>query len=212
MSKKTSFKSLLSKTASNPQVNLQGVRAQRDKFQQLKSGEPPAKVARTAAPPPKSAAPPSRGAAAAPPPSAPPPSRANELAPPTAEPSASSTSFMPAGMFAGRRLGFVFKAGERGLGYYRDGDAPHVPASDAEPDAQDAASPADADAAAAAARGSGSALPQGFFDNPQLDPANRGKEVAQTVKDMHVHMHICSACMHACSAHLYARMHRWPRP
>ena len=76
---------------------------------------------------------------------------------------------MPAGMFAGARPGIVFKAGERGLGYFRDGDAPQGPASDAEPDVSEAASPAD-DAAPSAARASGSALPQGFFDNPQLDP------------------------------------------
>ena len=68
---------------------------------------------------------------------------------------------MPAGKFAGARPGFVFKAGERGLGY-RDGDAPQGPASDAEPDVAEAASPAD-DAAPSAARASGSALPQGFF-------------------------------------------------
>ena len=107
-------------------------------------------------------------------------------------------------MFAGRRLGFVFKAGERGLGYYRDGDAPHVPASDAEPDAHEATSPDDAATATAAARGSGSALPQGFFDNPQLDPANRGKEVTRTVKDMHVHIHIYSARMHAARTYTHA--------
>ena len=70
---------------------------------------------------------------------------------------------MPAGKFAGARPGFVFKAGERGLGY-RDGDAPQGPASDAEPDVAEAASPAD-DAAPSAARASGSALPQGFFVN-----------------------------------------------
>ena len=58
-------------------------------------------------------------------------------------------------------LGRAVHVGERGLGY-RDGDAPQGPASDAEPDVAEAASPAD-DAAPSAARASGSALPQGFF-------------------------------------------------
>jgi hypothetical protein len=83
-------------------------------------------------------------------------------------------------MFAGVRPGCVFKHGELGLGYYRDGltgatsTAPVALASVAA--AHEATDADDADGA------NTGALPSGFFDNPQLDPANRNKEVALTKK------------------------------
>ena len=83
-------------------------------------------------------------------------------------------------MFAGFRPGFVFKHGELGLGYYRDGlagatsTAPVALASVAA--AHEATDADDKDGA------NTGALPSGFFDNPQLDPANRNKEVALTKK------------------------------
>ena len=152
MSKKTSFKQLLSKTGSDPTVSLQNVRAQREKLQQLKAPTgaiaPAAKAAREHARP-----------AAAAPPSAPPPTSVS-----------TSTTFMPAGMFAGKRPGYVFKAGPDGVGYYRDEMQP-APLE-----------PADAAADDAEGEASTSALPSNFFDNPQNDPANRGKQVAKTQK------------------------------
>uniref|UniRef100_A0A7S2C849 ZNF380 coiled-coil domain-containing protein n=1 Tax=Haptolina brevifila TaxID=156173 RepID=A0A7S2C849_9EUKA len=186
MSKKTSFKTLLSKTASNPQISLQGVRAQRERLQQLKSGgEPPSKVARTTAATAKSAAPPAARPA--------PPMAAAAAAPPAAQPAAPSvahtatSSFMPAGMFAGPRPGFVFKAGPMGLGYYRDGQGGAADSGGAaERSAPETLPPEGNGAADEGAQGSGSsgdsALPRGFFDNPQLDPANRHKDVAKTQK------------------------------
>ena len=186
MSGKTSFKKLLAKSGSNPTVSISNVRAQKERVQQLKtagggsgggsgSDGPPSKVARTSAAPVR-----------------PPPTAVMPVAAPTAPAApppvatATAASFMPAGMFAGRRPGFIFQLGELGLGYYRDSTAPPPPSSAAaaEPTASTAApiaaatSAADADAEPAAA----GALPSGFFDNPQLDPANKSKEVAPTKK------------------------------
>ena len=36
------------------------------------------------------------------------------------------TDFMPSERFAGARSGFVFRSGERGTGYYRDGSSSHT--------------------------------------------------------------------------------------
>ena len=177
---KTSFRKLLSQTGSNPTHSIKNVHAQRERVEQLKTGgaaaaassEPPCKVARTSehpAPPPSLVAPP-------PPPQPAPAFRPASQATTTAAPS----SFVPAGMFAGFRPGFVFKHGELGLGYYRDGlagatsTAPVALASVAA--AHEATDADDKDGA------NTGALPSGFFDNPQLDPANRNKEVALTKK------------------------------
>ena len=177
---KTSFRKLLSQTGSNPTLSIKNVHAQRERVEQLKAGGgaaaassgPPCKVARTSehpAPPPSLVAPP------------PPPQPATAFRPaPQATTTASPSSFVPAGMFAGVRPGFVFKHGELGLGYYRDGltgatsTAPVALASVAA--AHEATDADDADGA------NTGALPSGFFDNPQLDPANRNKEVALTKK------------------------------
>ena len=161
MPPKTSFKALLGKAGSNPTVSLTKVRAQREQLQQLRqpAGAPPAKVARTTA----------EAARPAPPQPA-------ALPQPAASSSSASAAFMPAGMFAGARPGYVFKAGDSGLGYYRDGAAP-LPI---EPrvDADEAGASGEGASGAAA-----SALPQNFFDNPQQDPANKGKAVASTHKE-----------------------------
>ena len=179
MSKKTSFKNLLKTSGSNPSINLQSVRAQREKLNQIKQPEPPAKKAKVE--------PPRAAAAAAPP-------RAFVPATVAAAPSAPARdkTFEPAGMFAGRRPGWVFKAGPLGLGYYVDGDGPPPMAQASgsggglvdygDDDDDDAAAASGSGGGAAAAAASTSALPGGFFDNPQLDPANKGKEVAKTSK------------------------------
>ena len=160
MPPKTSFKALLGKAGANPTVNLAAVRAQREHLQGIRKAsakeEPLAKVARAAMPPPAV-------------PSAP---RMPEAGAAAAAAAARTTDFIASAVFAGKRAGFVFKAGERGVGYYRDALAPSAP--DVAPD-----EPGDPSEEGAAPDGP---LPQNFFDNPQQDPANRGREVASTRK------------------------------
>ena len=106
-------------------------------------------------------------------------------------------------MFAGRRPGWVFKMGDHGLGYYRDassapaiaaGTAPAQPRSgglvaygsddndDDDDDDDAAAGNAAADGSSGAAAAASAALPSNFFDNPQADSRNKGREVAKTQK------------------------------
>lgn len=91
--------------------------------------------------------------------------------------------FVPTQAFAGPRAGYVFKHGERGVGYYRDGTSPAVPGTTAAAVAAavppPAAPPSAPVAAAAPPTQPGSALPSDFFDNPQEDPSNRGRSDAQ---------------------------------
>ena len=157
MAPKTSFKQLLTKSGSNPTVNLQNVRAQREKLQQLKqpAGAPSAKAER-----------PASGATSSSRPTA-------SVAPPAAA-SSSSSSFVPAATFAGARPGFAFKAGPQGVGYYREGEE--------ESEAVTTFTGGDEPMGEGEDGGESSALPRGFFDNPQNDPANKGKEVARTQK------------------------------
>ena len=182
---KTSFKNLLKSSGSNPMVNLQSVRAQREVYQQLRQTDsaPASKKAKTAAAAAPPAPPPPGALAALPlPPQA--PARAH---PPPSIPGGAQRTFEPAGMFAGRRPGFVFKMGSSGLGYYRDessADEMNPPAArsgglvayGSDDDEADEDQPADAADAA-------SALPGNFFDNPQADVRNKGKAVAVTQKE-----------------------------
>ena len=164
-SKKANFKTLLTKTSSNPTVNLQAVRMQRERLQTIRAGptkeEPPNKMARKV---------PSTTAGSAP------------SAPETTVAAPTTVRFTAAGMFAGRRPGFVYKLGSLGLGYYWD-DIEAQLQSNSEGPAVAACSLLPDDAGAAAGgEGSGGTLPQDFFDNPQSDPSNRGKEVAKSRK------------------------------
>eukprot|EP00965_Chrysotila_dentata_P070352 2324708-Pleurochrysis_carterae.AAC.5 len=203
---KTSFKSLLSKGASDPLISLAAVRQQRQRLEQLKQRQRPA----DAAPPPKRPAHESQSAVsrvntatsqaeatwqapAAPAPIMPSP-------PVTAAPG--RAQFMPAAAFFGARPGYVFKIGDFGLGYYRDVSGGAVEDEDAMVASKHAAMSSAlvntrvSDAAAvaeasdremgeggAAAAVAAAALPTDFFDNPQQDPANKGKEVAATRKE-----------------------------
>jgi hypothetical protein len=182
MSKKTSFKDLLAKGGSNPLVNLQGLQQQRRKIEELKhkaSGgpiqEPAAKRQAVGA---------SSGALSQPAP------RAGAGAISTA------THFIPATTFAGARRGYTFKAGPQGVGYYADsaamaGATACVPQSTAIESSQAAKRAIVSGAGGSAAglsgvadgEGGGAPLPGDFFDNPQNDPANRGKDVAATLKE-----------------------------
>mgnify|MGYP003684820973 CR=1 FL=1 len=193
MSKKTSFKDLLAKGGSNPLVNLKELKSQRQRMEELKhktpggggsGGEPSAKHQAVAA-----------TSAATPIPSRP-EARTAPLGP----------AFVRAPIFAGAKNGYAFKAGPHGVGYYAECGAPervHAPqparvetshrmgGSSVEAGKRGVLAADDAMGEAAAAAGSkadddhskGSHLPGGFFDNPQDDPANRGKEVAATVKE-----------------------------
>ena len=187
-SKKTSFKQLLAKGASNPRVNVQSVRDQRERLDSLKRGAPSTSAAQ---PPSK------RPAVSAPaPPALPAPSSRGSGTPPT--------SFVPAPTFAGPRPGFVYKSGPRGVGYYAEGtllapgaqpqSAPKpfavkpsfsaIAAEEEEEDDGEAETQTTPEAAAAVAAGSAT-LPTDFFDNPQQDPSNRAKakEMASTRKE-----------------------------
>jgi hypothetical protein len=165
---KTSFKTLLSKSGSNPTVSLQSVRAQRDKLQRLKqsSAPPPSKVARTQH---------YTASAAA-------PVKQNLEQVPTSGTGAGGDAFIPCPTFAGVRQGFAFKAGPLGLGYYADGVSSGGSSSGATGTLQHSVEAAGEEAGGDESASS-SALPLGFFDNPQLDPANRGREVAKTKKE-----------------------------
>ena len=104
--KKTSFKELLSKGASNPRINVQSVRDQRQKLDTLKrSGQPAA----ASAPPAKRAA--SSSAAPA------------LIAPKTSAAAGGHAAFVYAPTFAGLRPGYAFKTGPQGVGYYHEGGA-----------------------------------------------------------------------------------------
>ena len=165
MSGKTSFKTLLKAGSSNPKVNLQSVRTQRDRLEKLKErpaapGAPASKVLRG--------------------PTAQPALLQSQPEQPAATikgASSSAPTFVPSARFVGARPGYVFKLDQRGLGYYSDGllvegGGPSV-AKISEPHTLDPG-------AIAEARG---ALPTDFFDNPQQDPANAGKTVAHTRKE-----------------------------
>ena len=82
----------------------------------------------------------------------------------------SSAGFMPAPTFAGRRPGYIFQMGPSGVGYYRDALQPEPAAAPLAADAEEEEAPK-------------GALPNAFFDDPQNDPANKGKEVARTNKE-----------------------------
>ena len=104
--KKTSFKELLSKGASNPRINVQSVRDQRQKLDTLKrSGQPAA----ASAPPAKRAS--SSSAAPA------------LIAPKTSAAAGGHAAFVYAPTFAGLRPGYAFKTGPQGVGYYHEGGA-----------------------------------------------------------------------------------------
>jgi len=175
MSKKTSFKDLLAKGGSNPLINLQGLKQQRRKIDELKHGEEPASK---------------RQAVAA--------SAVGKPSVARTVPAASSSSaFIPSPTFAGARPGYTFKAGPRGIGYYPDaatGDAAAPRAAAAAAGAGPGPGVATAGKSGASGAGTaggageaetedGAALPGDFFDNPQNDPANRGREVAATHKE-----------------------------
>jgi hypothetical protein len=182
MSKKTSFKDLLAKGGSNPLVNLQGLKEQRRKIEELKhkasSGptqEPAAKRQAMGA---------SFGALSQP------------AAPAGAGAISTVTPFISAPTFAGARRGYTFKAGPQGVGYYADSAAGAgatscvpVPAKTESSTVAGSAIAGDAGGGAtglpgaADGEGGGAPLPRDFFDNPQNDPANRGKEVAATRKE-----------------------------
>ena len=98
--KKTSFKELLSKGASNPRINVQNVRDQRQKLDTLKrSGQP---AAASAQPPAK------RATSDAP----------ALLAPKTSATAGGHAAYVYAPTFAGLRPGYAFKTGPQGVGYY----------------------------------------------------------------------------------------------
>ena len=114
--KKTSFKELLSKGASNPRINVQSVRDQRQKLDTLKrSGQP---AAASAQPPAKRAA--SSSAAPA------------LLAPKTSAAAGGHAAFVYAPTFAGLRPGYSFKTGPQGVGYYLEDGAGATVADPAE--------------------------------------------------------------------------------
>lgn len=179
MSKKTSFKDLLAKGGSNPLVNLQGLQQQRRKIEELKhkasSGpnqEPASKRQAMGA---------SSGA------SFQPTLRAGAGAVSTA------AQYIPAPTFAGARRGYTFKAGPRGIGYYADGAGTTAcvlgSITTESSTAAGRGTVGDAGGSAAGLSGmadgddGGAPLPGDFFDNPQSDPANRGKDVAATRKE-----------------------------
>jgi len=95
--------------------------------------------------------------------------------------------FIAAAVFGGWRKGYVFKRDALGTGYYRDYAAPVADVKDVESlvanstaaNAPDAAEGGD-DVGVALQEGS---LPKDFFDNPQEDPANKGRNVAATRKE-----------------------------
>ena len=100
--KKTSFKELLSKGASNPRINVQNVRDQRQKLDTLKrSGQP---AAASAQPPAKRATSSSDAPAL--------------LAPKTSATAGGHAAYVYAPTFAGLRPGYAFKTGPQGVGYY----------------------------------------------------------------------------------------------
>ena len=119
MSKKTSFKQLLGGVGSNPLVNLQGVRAQRQKLDELRAPKRPAAgaAAAAAAPPPKRAAPKAALVAYG-------GSDDDDDDDDDAPPQLAAPAFEPAGAFLGARPGYAFRMGDRGLGYYSDGRGP----------------------------------------------------------------------------------------
>ena len=90
--------------------------------------------------------------------------------PPPPQAASSSAGFMPAPTFAGRRPGYIFQMGPSGVGYYRDALQPEPAAAPLAADAEEEEAPK-------------GALPNAFFDDPQNDPANKGKEVARTNKE-----------------------------
>ena len=162
MSGKTSFKTLLKAGSSNPKVNLQGVRAQRERLQQLKERPAPA------APIPQGA-----------PKALPVPQQPEPVAAAHAAVGSTAPLFIPSPRFVGARTGYIFKADDRGIGYYRDGSAPFTSTLPVlQPGLLTVGTP---DAATSAT--AGDALPTDFFDNPQQDPANAGKSVAHTRKE-----------------------------
>ena len=170
---KTSFKDLLAKGGSNPLVNLQSLKDQRRKVDELKQRERAAAAAAAAAaeePPAKR-----RAIAAA----APPGARA------VAAPADAPAGFLACASFAGARPGYTFKAGPAGVGYYLEDAEGAAGGSSAggRASAGAVAATAEADDAGAGAGGAAPSLPGGFFDNPQEDPSNRGREVAATNKE-----------------------------
>ena len=114
--KKTSFKELLSKGASNPRINVQNVRDQRQKLDTLKrSGQP---AAASAQPPAKRATTSSDAPAL--------------LAPKTSATAGGRAAFVYAPTFAGLRPGYAFKTGPQGVGYYLEDGAGATAAVSAE--------------------------------------------------------------------------------
>ena len=99
--KKTSFKELLSKGASNPRVNVQNVRDQRQRLDTLKRSAQPA--AASAQPPPAKRVASSSDAPALP-------------APKTSAAAGGQPAFVYAPTFAGLRPGYAFKSGPQGVG------------------------------------------------------------------------------------------------
>ena len=100
--KKTSFKELLSKGASNPRVNVQNVRDQRQRLDTLKRSAQPA--AASAQPPPAKRVASSSDAPALP-------------APKTSAAAGGQPAFVYAPTFAGLRPGYAFKSGPQGVGF-----------------------------------------------------------------------------------------------
>ena len=98
--KKTSFKELLSKGASNPRINVQNVRDQRQRLDTLKRSAQPAASAQQ--PPAKRVASSSDAPALA--------------APKTSVAAGGQPAFVYAPTFAGLRPGYAFKSGPQGVG------------------------------------------------------------------------------------------------
>ena len=176
---KTSFKQLLAKGSTNPRVSVQGIKEQRARVQELKRDKPGGGA--THPPAKKQAAAAAVGAAA--------PRVAAPVAPARAAAPEQGSSFFPAATFCGARKGFVYQSGELGPGYYADGSQGGVPLSGERAPPPSAsthpaatAGPSDAEAEAEA-DAAGGALPADFFENPQHDPKNKGKEVAATRKE-----------------------------
>lgn len=165
--KKSSFKELLKTASAKPTISLQSVREQRAKLHGIKT----AKTQGRSLPP--------HPAAAA--------TLAAQLpAQPTPVTAAGATAYVPSGAFAGSRPGFIFQNGPLGLGYYVDPSAAtaSVNATDGTGASSSCSAAAmQADASSASANPS---LPVAFFDNPQEDPSNVGREVQKTHKEQNL--------------------------
>ena len=114
--KKTSFKELLSKGASNPRINVQNVRDQRQRLDTLKRSAQPAASAQQ--PPAKRVASSSDAPALA--------------AQKTSVAAGGQPAFLYAPTFAGLRPGYAFKNGPKGTGYYLEDKAAAAAAAAAE--------------------------------------------------------------------------------